>query len=91
MSHSALVIQPPAAAESGPWIGSTASPGLMRLIVNVPPERWTPTVHAAIRLVDVIDSHHRAGRDADANDAALELDGLLAVLARDGIMARLAS
>ena len=72
-----------------PWVVSSASEGMMRLMVAAEPP-WPDEVVRAAALVDVLDARHRADR-ADAQEIADELEGLLAALRRKGVPAWLAS
>ena len=86
-----LSATPDAPAPPRTWLllppGST---GEMRLAVAAEPP-WPPMVHVAARLVGRIDALHRAGRDREAEGAAISLEGLLAELGREGIQAWMTS
>lgn len=65
-------------------------PGAMRLAVAAEPP-WPELVHVAARIAGRIDDLHRAGRDREAEGAAISLEGLLAKLRREGIETWLSS
>jgi hypothetical protein len=71
------------------WIVS-AGAGNLRLLVECDPP-WPTTVLSAAQLVAEIDRHHLAGRDDEAAEAATELEGLLTLIAAEGVEARLSS
>jgi hypothetical protein len=72
------------------WIIAGRSEGAMRLAIGSDPP-WPEAVFRAGALVEVIDRWHRAGRDREAEGAAIELEGVLGELRRSGIEAWLTS
>lgn len=90
----ALPAQPPAVPDAPTpprtWILGGGTDRELRLAVASEPP-WSERVHAAARLVERIDDLHRASLDREAERAAIELEGLLAELRRDGIVAWLTS
>jgi hypothetical protein len=73
----------------GDWI-IAGGDGAMRLVVAAEPP-WPDAVFRAAAIVEVIDRHHRAGRDSLAAFAAHQLEDVLGQLRREGIEAWLAS
>lgn len=95
--HELLEVLPEAPPEvaalpaiGGPWIISSSSDGAMRLLVETPPP-WPDSVFEAATLVEVIDHHHRAGRDSEASRLAERLEAALGMLRAAGVSAWLAS
>jgi hypothetical protein len=64
--------------------------GEMRLAVQSEPP-WSDAVFRAAALAEVIDSYHRAGNDRQPEEAAFQLEAVLAELRRDSVEAWLTS
>lgn len=95
--HELLEVLPEAPPEvaalpaiGGPWIVSSSRDGAMRLLVETPPP-WPDSVFEAATLVEVLDQHHRAGRDSEASRLAERLAYALQSLRAGGVSAWLAS
>lgn len=70
------------------WIVSPADPsGDLRIVTTCAPEHWPKELIRAAAITAVVDQWHRAGRDAEAQEAAEELELALRSLARRGVEA----
>lgn len=95
--HELLEVLPEAPPEvaalpviGGPWIVSSSSDGAMRLLIETPPP-WPDSVFEAATLVELIDRHHRAGRDSEAARLAERLERTLVALRAERVCAWLTS
>jgi hypothetical protein len=85
----AVAAEPSSEDDARVWIIAGGN-GEMRLAVQAEPP-WPQLVYRAAALVEVIDRHHRAGRDAPAAEAAVRLEEALTELRRNEVTAWLTS